>query len=169
MAFAFVKDDGLGNADTVIEIGHATPDHVIVADAHLLFTAQFHRAGPDLVLSGDDGHRLLIPGYFATEPPPMLMAPNGARLSTETVGLLAGSPAPAQYAQAQPVPPAGSIGSVEKVSGNVTVVRNGVAVVLHAGDAVFKSDVIETAADSKIGIGFPDGTALELLANTRMA
>ena len=62
-----------------------------------------------------------------------------------------------------------SIGKVEKVIGNVTVVRNGVAVALHVGDAVYKSDVVQTGANSSVGIGFPDGTALNLVANTRMA
>ena len=62
-----------------------------------------------------------------------------------------------------------AIGKVEKVVGNVTVVRNGVAVALHVGDAVYKSDVVQTGADSSVGIGFPDGTALNLVANTRMA
>ncbi len=47
--------------------------------------------------------------------------------------------------------------------------RNGVAVALHVGDAVFKSDVVQTGANSSVGIGFPDGTALNLVANTRMA
>ena len=53
--------------------------------------------------------------------------------------------------------------------GIVNVVRNGVAVVLHVGDAVYKSDVIQTGSGSSCGISFPDGTALNLIANTRMA
>ncbi len=32
-----------------------------------------------------------------------------------------------------------------------------------------KSDVIQTGANSSCGIAFPDGTALNLVANTRMA
>ena len=47
--------------------------------------------------------------------------------------------------------------------------RNGTAVTLHVGDAVFKSDVIQTGASSSCGVSFPDGTALNLVANTRMA
>ncbi len=47
--------------------------------------------------------------------------------------------------------------------------RNGVSVALHIGDAVYKSDVIQTGANSSAGIGFPDGTALNLSAGTRMA
>ena len=58
---------------------------------------------------------------------------------------------------------------MQKVTGTVTVLRNGVSVAVNVGDAVYKSDVILTGADSKCGITFPDGTALELLPNTRMA
>ena len=65
--------------------------------------------------------------------------------------------------------PADAIGRIEKVVGDVTVMRNGVAVALHVGDAVYKNDVVQTGADSSAGIGFPDGTALNLVANTRMA
>jgi hypothetical protein len=99
---------------------------VLVPDAELLFTAQFHRAGPDLVLTGRDGAHHLIPGYFSSEHHPALVAPNGAHLSPDTVDLLAGSAMPGHYAQAQPTAPPDSIGKVEKVVGDVTVVRNGV-------------------------------------------
>ena len=85
---------------------------------------------------------------------------------------LAGSPAPNEYAQAQTqaaATPPDSIGKVQKVTGTVTVVRNGVSVAVNVGDVVYKSDVVLTGADSKCGLTFPDGTALELLPNTRMA
>jgi hypothetical protein len=34
---------------------------VTIPDAHLLFTAEFNRKGSDLVLTGDDGHKILVP------------------------------------------------------------------------------------------------------------
>ncbi|HMG77811.1 MAG TPA: FecR family protein, partial [Xanthobacteraceae bacterium] len=142
---------------------------MLVPDTELLFTAQFHRAGPDLVLTGRDGAHHLVPGYFSSEHHPALVAPNGAHLSPDTVDLLAGSPTPGHYAQAQPTAPPDAIGKIEKVVGDVSVVRNGVTVALHVGDAVFKSDVVQTGASSACGISFPDGTALNLVANTRMA
>jgi hypothetical protein len=142
---------------------------VLVPDTELLFTAQFHRAGPDLVLTGRDGQHHLVPGYFASEHHPALVAPNGAHLSPDTVDLLAGSATPGHYAQAQPAAPPDAIGKIEKVVGDVTVVRNGVSVALHVGDAVFKSDVVQTGASASCGISFPDGTVLNLVANTRMA
>jgi hypothetical protein len=48
-------------------------------------------------------------------------------------------------------------------------VHNGVSGPLHVGDPVYKTDVVQTGANSSAGIGFPDGTALDLVANTRMA
>jgi hypothetical protein len=168
MAHGFLAQGGLGAGGSVIP--HDSSAHsVLVPDTELLFTAQFHRAGPDLVLTGRDGAHHLIPGYFSSEHHPALVAPNGAHLSPDTVDLLAGSATPGHYAQAQPTAPPDSIGKVEKVVGDVTVVRNGVAVALHVGDAVFKSDVVATGASSSCGISFPDGTALNLVANTRMA
>jgi len=170
MAAAFDREGSFGAPASVIHFDSGSPAHaVIVPDAELLFTANFRRAGPDLILTGDDGRHHIIPGYFATEHRSALAAPNGARLSPNLVDLLAGLPTPNEYAQAQPTPPPDAIGKVEKVVGTVTVVRNGVAVGLNVGDAVYKSDVIQTGANSAVGIGFPDGTALNLVANTRMA
>src|SRR5580704_9410331 len=168
MAHGFTVQGGLGAAGSVIP--HDSSAHsVLVPDTELLFTAQFHRAGPDLVLTGRDGQHHLVPGYFESEHHPALVAPNGAHLSPETVDLLAGSPTPGHYAQAQPTAPPDSIGKIEKVVGDVTVVRNGATVALHVGDAVFKSDVVQTGASASCGISFPDGTVLNLVANTRMA
>ena len=169
MAHGFTVQGGLGASASIIP--HESSAHsVLVPDTELLFTAQFHRAGPDLVLTGRDGQHHLIPGYFSSEHHPALVAPNGAHLSPDTVDLLAGSPTPGHYAQAQGgAAPPDSIGKIEKVVGDVSVVRNGVTVALHVGDAVFKSDVVQTGASSACGISFPDGTALNLVANTRMA
>ena len=169
MAYVPVAAESYGTDASVIQLDSSHPGYVLVPDAKFLFTAEFHRAGPDLLLTGQDGERHLIPGYFAAAERPALTAPNGASFSQDLIHLLAGSVAPGQYAQAQPSAPPDSIGKIEKVVGNVTVVRNGVSVALNVGDAVYKSDVIQTGANSSVGIGFPDGTALQLVANTRMA
>ena len=170
MAYASAEGGGGYGVDaSIIHFDPAHADHIRVPDAELLFRGEYQRLGPDLVVTGPDGRHHIIPGYFSSEKHPALVAPNGASLTPDVVDLLAGSPTPGQYAQAQPTTPADSIGKVEKVIGSVTVVRNGVAVALHVGDAVYKSDVVQTGANSSVGIGFPDGTALNLVANTRMA
>jgi hypothetical protein len=156
------------SAISTIDVSRSPAETITVTDAQLLFTGEFYRAGPDLILSSHDGRQVLIPGYFTSEHRAALVASTGARLSAELIDLLVGSPTPGHYAQAQPVSSI-PIGKVEKVVGKVTVVRNGVAVALNVGDNVLKSDVIQTGTDSQVGITFPDGTALNLLANTRMA
>ena len=171
MAYASASQGGYGGGPTVIHTDASHADVVSISDAELLFTGHLERKGPDLILTGHDGHRHIIPDYFSAEHPAALEAPNGARITGDLVELLAGSQAPGQYAQdAQtPAAPTNAIGRIEKVVGDVTVMRNGVAVALHVGDAVYKNDVVQTGADSSAGIGFPDGTALNLVSNTRMA
>ena len=169
MARVSTTEGGYGGGASVIHTNSSHSEYVSVPDADLLFRGDYHRAGPDLVLTGHDGRHHIVPGYFASEKHAALVAPNGASLSADVVDLLAGSAAPGQYAQAQPTAPPNSIGKVEKIVGDVTVVRNGVSVALHVGDAVFKSDVIATGSDSSAGITFPDGTVLDLVANSRMA
>ncbi len=168
MAYASAEG-GYRAGSSVFHLDASHLDQVSIPDAELLFTGDFKRHGPDLILTGHDGRHHIIPGYFSGAQHPALVAPNGASLSAELVDLLAGSPAPGQYAQAQPTTPADAIGKVEKVIGNVVVVRNGVAVALNVGDAVYKSDIIQTATNAECGIDFPDGTALNLIADTRMA
>ena len=144
---------------------------VSISDAELLFTGHLERKGPDLILTGHDGHRHIIPDYFSAE---HHGGAGGAkrrtnyRRSRRTSRRFAGSGTICARAQATPAP-TNAIGRIEKVVGDVTVMRNGVAVALHVGDAVYKNDVVQTGADSSAGIGFPDGTALNLVSNTRMA
>ena len=85
------------------------------------------------------------------------------------VEALAGPANPGEYAQAGAAPAAMTpIGRVEKASGNVQVVRNGVSIQLNIGDAILKGDVVQTGRDSSVGISFIDGTAFSLQANARM-
>jgi hypothetical protein len=83
-------------------------------------------------------------------------------------------PAYAQGPSGQSAP----IGKVITATGAVTI-EHAVAVVLQAnlssssgqakaGDFVYRGDVIETAADSKVSITFTDGTAFNVSSNARM-
>ena len=150
----------------------AEPDakFVVVPDAALLFTADYKRSGPDLVLTGQDGRHTVVQDYFKTDNPLKLMAPNGASLQPDVVDLLAGAHSHHQYAQAgdAPQPPA-PIATVKALMGSASVMRNGAEVTLKIGDPIYKSDIIQTASGSSVGITFPDGTALHITANARMA
>ena len=104
-------EGGYGPSATAsINADHSRSDYIVISDAQLLFTSEFHRAGPDLILTGHDGRNHIIPNYFASENRPALTAPNGASLPAALVDLLAGSPTPNEYAQAQPTAGAEPIG-----------------------------------------------------------
>jgi len=163
MAYGSSTEGGYGIGASTDHVDASRADRIDISDAELLFRGHFARSGPDLILTGQDGHRLVVTEYFTTEKHPDLVAPNGAHLTGDLVDLLAGSPAPGQYAQAKTRLPPEAIGKVEKVVGQVTLIHNGVAGPLHVGDAVYKADVIQTGANASYG------TALDLVNNTRMA
>ena len=89
-------------------------------------------------------------------------------------GEFASNPVFAQGPAGQNAP----IGKVITATGQVTI-EHAVAVVLQAnlsnntaqakvGDLVYRGDVIQTAADSKVSITFTDGTAFNVSSNARM-
>jgi hypothetical protein len=140
-------------------------DVVVVPDAYLLFSGDYKRSGPDLVLS-KDGHELVVRDYFRGETRATLASSDGASLSGKTVAALAGQ---VQYAQAGGGPaPDLVIGHVTKLTGSATAVRNGVSITLNIGDNVHKGDVVQSGSDSSLGITFIDGTVFGLSSNARM-
>ena len=172
MAYDFPGGE-YGASATVVQPDSSHPDFINIPDADLLSNATFQRAGLDLHVHGHDGQHVVIPDYFAHSHHAALVAPNGERVSFEEIALLAG-----KYAEANPGSSASdathlagpnAIGHVDKIAGDVTVLRNGMTVTLHAGDAIYKSDVIQTGSGSSVAVVLTDGTALNLVANTRMA
>ena len=132
----------------------------------VLETSTYLRAGSDLILQSADGQEITVDGYFHSNPPPALMASNGAYLSGETVSLLAG-PASVQFAQATgETAPAGApeeIGKVETLDGTATAQHSdGAQVELKLGDPVFQGDVVEVSGQGKLGITFADGAVFSL-------
>jgi VCBS repeat-containing protein len=137
---------------------------VVVPDAHLLFSGDYKRIGSDLIISGPEG-KFVVGNYFKGETRPTLSSKDGATLSGHIVDALTGH---VHYAQAAAPAPAQTIGHVQKLTGTATVVRNGVSVELHIGDAVQKGDVVQTGSDSTIGLTFIDGSAFAMTSNARM-
>ena len=101
-----------------------------------------------------------------------------------TAGLLfgiAGAAYPAHSQDAKSAPPAAAvpapIGKVESLKGEVRI-EHSTAVPMQAGlttssqakpsDPVFEGDLVQTGADSALGIVFTDGTAFNLSSNARM-
>lgn len=63
----YTQTDSLQTYDAV----EATGPGVLVPDAQLLFTGEYSRAGSDLVLTGSDGAKFHVTGYFNTDTPPL--------------------------------------------------------------------------------------------------
>ena len=144
----------------------------IFPDAHFLFNGEFKRSGDSLKIVGDDGKSIVIQDYFKADRAGDL-ARGGWRSVVRRSRRHARRLARAHPVRAsQWIPRDGvdsSIGSVDKIAGSVTVLRNGVAVTLNVGDQILKSDVVQTGAGSSVSIVLIDGTLLNLGAATRMA
>ncbi|WP_457091924.1 Ig-like domain-containing protein [Microvirga sp. P5_D2] len=163
--------------DIQIDAAEASSRHadsqkpIVFPDKDLLFTGDFKRSGSDLVLNGQDATAIIL-NYFTGERRPGLTTPEGASLTGDTVEALTADEQPVRYAQAaQAADLAGSrppIGRVEKVSGSVTVLRNGVPVELRLGDTVVKGDVVQTGSNATVAIRFNDGTVFLLSADARI-
>lgn len=144
-------------------------DVVVIPDAFLLFNCEFVRDGDDLKLVGADGRNHTVPDYFKGDKHATLATAQGARIPAEVIDALAGGQRE-QYAQAGAQPgTAEAIGKVATVAGNATIVRNGVAVTVNAGDIVLKNDVLRTGGDGALGVTFNDGTTFSLSANAQMS
>ncbi len=158
-AFAFTHDT----------VSHPGADYIVVPDAHLLFHAEFKRAGDDLKLIGNDGKTFLVADYFKSEHKLKLISPDGAGLTADVIEALAGPATPGQYAQAGAQSQANElVGKVVSVQGFAQIVRNGVTIAANTGDAVLKGDVVQTGDGGAISIIFTDSTTFNLSANARM-
>ncbi|MEM8971379.1 MAG: cadherin-like domain-containing protein, partial [Pseudomonadota bacterium] len=164
------------NPDNQAIVLEVSPDgNVQFPDANDLFNGEFARKGFHLEVSGPDGQGYLVRDYFLQQGFVDLLAPNGAILSGEHAGMLAGprmpgiAQAPKQAVGASPglVP---GIGQVEKVTGGTaTATRaDGTKVQLAPGQPVRQGDIIETAAGTELVIIFTDRTVLNLDGNSRM-
>lgn len=139
--------------------------HVVVPDAHLLFSGSYVRIGNDLIISGSD-QKFVVGNYFKGEARPVLTSKDGATLSGQIIDALTGHVVFAQAAA--PASAAQVIGHILKLTGSASVIRNGVSIELHIGDAVQKGDVVQTGSDSSIGLTFIDGSAFGMTSNARM-
>ncbi|WNV07127.1 cadherin-like domain-containing protein [Tardiphaga sp. 709] len=135
-------------------------------DANLLFSGDYKRSGVDLVLS-KDGHEHVVSDYFKGSLRAALSSPDGAQLSGDLVTALVGEVQVAQLGGGANAA-AQVIGTVSKLAGSATAIRNGVSVMLNVGDQVQKGDVVQAGGDSSLTMTFIDGTVFGLSANARM-
>jgi FecR protein len=96
----------------------------------------------------------------SAQPPATAPSPAPAAASPTPA---ATSPTPAQAAADDP------IGNVATLTGIATVIRNKNSIALKLQDDVFLNDVLQTSANSTLGVTFNDSTTFNLTANARIA
>ena len=76
-------------------------------------------------------------------------------------------PQPRRHPQPRPrrPRPAEPIGNVATLTGSATVTRNNTSTPLKPQDDIFLNDVLQTSANSTLGITFNDATTFNLTAN----
>src|SRR6056297_1878058 len=167
MRFAGSIDGPQGGSDILLR--GTDGNAVMIDDPALLFSAEFSREGPDLVLENPGAPDIRIVDYFAQATPADLTTPDGATLSGPVVERLAGPETPGQYAQAGAATQGNPIGQVETLEGVARVQRvDGTVVELEIGTKVYQNDVVITDTGGKVSITFVDGTMFTLASGSRM-
>jgi len=100
-------------------------------------------------------------------------APVGADHPAAASGATSGLTRHAQTQPAQATAPATAatdepIGNVATLTGSATVIRNRNSIVLKLRDDIFLNDVLQTSANSTLGVTFNDATTFNLTANARI-
>ena len=165
---AKLPGDGLGahahGHANIVCSPHPRSDEI--SDANLACYGDFGRSGVDLIVFKDD-HEPVLQDYFRSEKRAAHSSPDGAHLTGNIVNALTGH---VEYAQAGGAPDAAKvIGHIQTAIGSGTLTRaGGIAVQAKVGDPVCQGDVIETAADGRVGLRFIDGTGFKLSSSARM-
>lgn len=137
------------------------PDTSYVTDATMT------RDGVDLVLETPEG-TVVVEGYFAAEPTPHLVSPDGTTLTPNLVESFIRSDS--EYANLGSVTDASPVGAVQEISGEATVTRlDGTVEVAGIGTPIYQGDVVETNEDGAVNIMFIDQTTFAVSEDARLA
>ena len=168
----FGGPEALGFSSDAEYLDTSGAETVRVPHGDFLLSADFGRMGPHLSLSEGDT-TVVVRNFFTLGTAPDLTTESGHSVIDGSLAVkLAGPFAPGQFAQLSQVAQstvASSIGTVEKLSGTVTLTRtDGTSVQASKGTSIFSGDVIKTEADANIGIKFVDETSFSLGESGRM-
>lgn len=143
-------------------------EQITLPAAEFITEAQMERQGDDLTLTAPDGQTVVIEGYFAADPAPLLQGPDGSVLTPALVNSFARSPS--EYAAGDTASDESPVGAVEEIKGEATVTRaDGTVEKLSIGTPIYQGDIIETAADGAVNITFIDETSMAVSENARLA
>lgn len=172
---ARVTDDlpGSGSQGAEGKIAHLQAgqgDGLKVPSADFITDADIARDGQDLVLTTPDGRTIVIDGYFAADPAPVITAPGGTALTPQLVESFVHGAGPVQMAAAGTMGDVTPVGAVHEVHGHATVTHpDGTTENVVQGTAIYQGDVIETEGDGAVEIAFIDESSFAVSANARLA
>ncbi len=148
-----------------------TDSPVILPSGAFIANAAFAREGGDLVLTGPDGHTIVVEGYFSLAAPPDLISLDGALLSPSLVDAFLPPQYTAQYAaNSSAVSDVSAAGEITEIAGTVTITRaDGSKITATPGTRVFAGDIIETSADGAANILFADNTTFAISESGRLS
>jgi hypothetical protein len=78
------------------------------------------------------------------------------------------APAPTPAPAATPAPAVEPVGTVATLTGSATVTRNNTSTPLNLKDDIFQDDVLQTSANSTLGVTFNEATTFNLTANAQI-
>jgi hypothetical protein len=117
------------------------------------------------------GFVLTAAANLSAMPSPLEVAQNSTTAETMSglTRFAQTQPAPTQPATS-PAPAAADepIGNVATLTGSATVTRNNTSTALKLQDDIFVNDVVQTSANSTLGVTFNDATTFNLTANARI-
>ncbi len=169
MAQNIIKDfsqDNASHQNSTITVS-SEGSEVNLPDASFVRDADLSRDGMDLVMHGPQG-TVVVQDYFAADPAPDLIAPDGARLTSNLVDSFTQSGN--QYANAGSMTDESPVGNVTEFSGNATVKHvDGSVETVTIGTRIYQGDVVETGGDGAVNIVFVDETEFAVSEDARLA
>ena len=155
-------------AENKIILESGSGKRVDLPDSSYVTDADMSRDGIDLVLETPEG-TVVVEGYFATDPTPHLVAPDGTTLTPNLVeSFLQGGN---EYANTDhSANDASPIGAVQEIAGEATVTRlDGSVETVGIGTPIYQGDVIETDEEGAVNIMFVDETSFAVSEDARLA
>jgi len=129
---------------------------VALPDGIAFDTAAFARVGDDLVLTGPDGARVVVDGFFGLGPRPDLEAADGGRIPGDVAARLADAADAGTGSTAV-------VGRITAVDGTVTVLRADGSREPATGETdLYGGDVLETGPDGSVGVVLADETSFSM-------
>ncbi len=152
----------------VLQAGH---DHeILLPDQSFVANSELTRDGFDLVLTAKDGSAVVIENYFAADPAPVLMSPQGAALTPDLVQAFVHQAGNVQFAAAGTATDESPVGTVKEVSGHATVTHpDGTTETIVIGMPIHEGDIIETDAAGAVNITFVDESSFAVSENAKLA